>query len=1011
MSWEEYDRWNAAIADVVFSPAQGGLPVYLDLEDDLLKKVSEAAGHDGRDAEDALVAAVAGTVKHGAVQSDILRGHRQRVWKWEQGAQVQPPPVLAFLAATSLAAERMAQGEGMSSTNYYGRLAPMLGMKDRKDDLAQAYRRVAERWWSALNGWLENHDGRRGIPTAYSLGEQTQRYVGLPISQALIRTADRDGLVSFFQRVGFTPGTDVAPHALLPLLDAWIGQNPSPASGSLRRIWARPAARERVAEVAAVALSAWDGTVKGRGEGQRTDENLKIVATAGGFLKPRLELGLLAYLQLPEQPRDVRVLTATGGPTVSAAPTVVGALRLAGLEQADPGSLLEGVVTIEDSLTTRTTSRRPRRVVPLHQNDLLQQLVEADQIQAGEDLVLLAEESIRPLLEALLTEVARPGWRVATTLQGVPDRWVVVQDVQVLRSAAVMPADDLRCLVPLAQSSLTLAGGFALPGRLRRWHSWSPPEIRALDESGKDLCLRVTGLSSTQTFAGEAGSDDDQLVLEWDSDVPGALIVDLADEELSDGDYRVDLLRQGETKPVTSLVLRLRSGDAPDRIQWAQAPALGRLKSEPLSALGAIPVQGPGSWVRGASVDPGSVDPGDAAPPPTALPWWESTTQAPTTRGPDWQAGSADPTSCMYTGRHYLLLPDDRGGRPAERFIDSRCRDCGLVKRLPTTAWGARKRNAPVDTVVSAPLDVSMVSAVNRESMDRWGLAVDALGYLGGGDFQLLEKLALQVEGSALFVDHFTRTLECLGHIEVARDAESLAPVSWEITPSTLAQTADARWSLIGYWPSDLVEAVHQAVERRGGALVHEEPVNAPHCWFFEMPEGVGLPDLSGFEDLTVVPDASGAVSAELCSLTDLVDALPRRSADLVGDVTVFTTAGARWVPAGGVGAPGAYRVRRWSVTDYLRTPQDVADGTAARSTVHLSKHASVLGQRRPLVAYEKGTGALVVPLGADLPGLYGRAAVLASGLPPREDRVHRRLVYPGVPSSVAATIVHRLSS
>ena len=42
---------------------------------------------------------------------------------------------------------------------------------------------------------------------------------------------------------------------------------------------------------------------------------------------------------------------------------------------------------------------------------------------------------------------------------------------------------------------------------------------------------------------------------------PGALVVDLSEADLADGDYRIELYRVTEKEPATSLVLRLRSAD------------------------------------------------------------------------------------------------------------------------------------------------------------------------------------------------------------------------------------------------------------------------------------------------------------------------------------------------------------------------------------------------------------------------------------------------------------------
>ena len=100
--------------------------------------------------------------------------------------------------------------------------------------------------------------------------------------------------------------------------------------------------------------------------------------------------------------------------------------------------------------------------------------------------------------------------------------------------------------------------------------------------------------------------------------------------------------------------------------------------------------------------------------------------------------------------------------------------------------------------------------------------------------------------------------------------------------------------------------------------------------------------------------------------------------------------------------APGAYRVRRFATLDIVRTQQDVQRGTVARSTVQLSKHLAALIDGKPLLAYDATSQRLVVPLGADLPSLYGRAVVAASGLPPAAVPKEGLLVYEQVPDKLA---------
>ncbi len=92
-----------------------------------------------------------------------------------------------------------------------------------------------------------------------------------------------------------------------------------------------------------------------------------------------------------------------------------------------------------------------------------------------------------------------------------------------------------------------------------------------------------------------------------------------------------------------------------------------------------------------------------------------------------------------------------------------------------------------------------------------------------------------------------------------------------------------------------------------------------------------------------------------------------------------------------------------------IRRPDDIAQGTARIGTVQLIKHLDALAAGRPLMAYDAERSCLQVPLGADLPGLYGRAAVLCSGRPP--EKVGRLVLYHHVPADVADLLAARLAS
>ena len=90
--------------------------------------------------------------------------------------------------------------------------------------------------------------------------------------------------------------------------------------------------------------------------------------------------------------------------------------------------------------------------------------------------------------------------------------------------------DDLAPLVPLTSSQLKVTDGFALPGQVRgKWHSWAPPEVRAVSDAPDGFKVRVIDLHRFDD------SDDDEaretVLAEWDDEGTGVVVQSLADLE------------------------------------------------------------------------------------------------------------------------------------------------------------------------------------------------------------------------------------------------------------------------------------------------------------------------------------------------------------------------------------------------------------------------------------------------------------------------------------------------
>ena len=982
--WAEYEIWNRALADLVFPELETPEPVYLDLEDELLQELAARTGVDVDSVEEQLAGAVRATLARGG-PATVFDSHEIRARRWVRGGRSEDPPFLAVLAVFCLAAERMEAGDGMSVTNFFGRLRGVLGWDDKRLD--QAYRRVAEWFWGELNRWLVEQDGQRGLPTAFAL---SHRYVGLTVSQALVRSGDREQLKDFFREYGFSPGMDVPPNDLEPVLDAWMRQRPCPASRSLETLWGRKNARSRIAQAAAVALASWDGSVREResreGGSPARAGHLSLVMRMGTFPRKSFDLGALLYLPNANVPRQADVLTASTPTTIDLAPDLPGSLGLALGSSFHAEDVLAGVLRVRDHLTGREVQRRPRRAVLFREDELSRRWIESAQVMLGDSVRLMVHESLLARAEVVLGRVARPGWEVRKNHRGLPEGWVVITGLEVFEHPGDLVKtdniDDLACLVPLTSNQLKVAGGFALPGQMRgKWHSWQPPEIRASSDSPGGFSVRLVDMRRYDEL--DVQADAELVLAEWSDDGAGALVAPLAELELPDGDYRAELLPSGSKEPLSAQTILLRSADTPDHKQWATLT--GHSYGGALAVLGVpgAPDETPtvsGHIVSGPSVQ--DLDQRVAGDIPQE--WATGRSASGHNAETEVRLAVPDPTSCIYTGAHKSWIdtpPHDSKGKPLVPWTTGRCRTCGLERRYMTNphriARSKKRAEEEREEQAARQVDVAALPAVEATTdLAPWATAFDAVLHTGGGRWNHLERIAVQLDADPRFVDQFARTLEVLGHIEVSRDPATLKPVAWETSPTVLAGTENGLL-FSGHWSGTLYEKVGGALEEQGVSLVVESSAGTLDSYYADCSptaargitavaeHEVGVVDLAWCDLLSALPPLSHVMSA-----------LPRSPDRLVGQVTRFDVTANAWGAAEDLQRPGAYRVRQFATTDVFRTEDDVARGEVARATVQLGKHLAALLEGVSLVAYDASAKRLTVPLGADLPGLYGRAAV-----------------------------------
>lgn len=994
--WETYTAWNRAIAEVMFPDIDVPAPVYLDFEDDKIEALAATMGIGPGEVEPALAAAVVGVLDLTEGPKAVLRTIRHHTRHWYgQGNWDAPPPMLAFLSVLSMAAEKMAGTEDYAPNNFYGRLTSLLGLPTRSIKLEQAYRGDASSLWNMLRVWLLRCDGRRGLPT---IEASQPRYVGYPITQAMMRAGDRERLIDFFESTGLPPGSTIPPQHLEGLFDAWVTQTPSPASKNLQRLWGG-AGRRRLLDAASVALSTWSGQTARATDEHAAGGRLRLSLAMASFPKKKLGVGLLAYLPDAGSPRDGTLGSSGGAIAVSLTPDIPGALTLGESSAVKAASLLESDLIIRDSHSGVSVTRHPRRLVIFRQDEMTARWIETEHALLTEDLRLLCYDELLPRVRKVLGEAARPAWRDLTTLPGLPEGWTLITDVQLFdvpRSVTKSGVNDLQGLVPVTTSHLTLTGGFPLPGATRgTWHVGEPPEIRVVSDAPGGFTVRLEDLGDELTLAEDS---DLRVMNSWSDEGTGVLVIDLAEAELGSGDYRISLWPDGSKEPESTWRIRLANGDLYDQRQWDSVDSVILDPARGLEVMGVDRVQ-PGSDERTRDA---STSLGCQSLPVT--PQWSEHHSGAVSRDPI-RLPAVSPDSCLYTGRHtetVEYVPTDAKGRPLVRWSTGRCTGCGLTRRYSTNYWANKIQHAKAAAAAERPRhDLGNLPA--PEVMDDlcWNLALDGLFYTGGGSWSHFERVARHVQSSGLVVDQFARFVEALGHVNIRRDPRSLRPVAWEVRGSTLVKTPRG-FFLCGYWPDSLTNA--QADAAGNGAILYSvDNTEGPTSWFLK-----GLPE-TVLEGVEVLDEGWVQLALRLPPVSEAVASLPRHAFGFDGQVRLFDPRESRWLSVDGCGGAGAYRLSYFTTIDFLRTPEDIKDGTIGVSTVQLSKHAApwVTGNP-PLLAYDPAAQELSVPLGAELPGLYGRAVVMASGLLPFKRG--RSMVYRAVPPELAGHLAFLFS-
>ncbi|MGP3735644.1 hypothetical protein ACTWJ9_21000 [Streptomyces sp. GDS52] len=413
-----YQHWHEVLGNEFFGASQAFRSTVLYVNDEVQQHLAEHHG-----IEVSLPQAVAEELNWDDPHKALLHRIESACFLWKSRGSPGPPPSLPLLALSVLAATRMESSGDMLRSNFYGRWTHLFGEEvgtPRAKKLVNAFEDVAT-LWEQLSSWLDETGGLCGTSTV-STGEH-HRKIGYPISQALVRSSDRQILTRFFAATRLRPNnpTEVSGRELLRRLRAWTAGRDRHFSPRLMDELKEAGDSSDTLIVSLLRRLAddWDGKLHEpeRGFGRRALGLRLVVADRG----KRLEWLAETVDELPET-----AVSLSGGRGFTLRQDYGGAYS--GLETLHPSTqqLTQGLRLEGSDLVAEWT---PQEVVLLRKHPHLGDWVSTEYFEPGEQHWILAADSavseVRSMVESLggrtIREVLAPvaGWKLFKGVRAV----------------------------------------------------------------------------------------------------------------------------------------------------------------------------------------------------------------------------------------------------------------------------------------------------------------------------------------------------------------------------------------------------------------------------------------------------------------------------------------------------------------------------------------------------------------------------------------------------------------
>lgn len=1035
MSSVTYSELNDLLCETIFTKEKFLRPAYVEIDDQVEAELIEFFKCKPSEIRTHIAKLVTDRISRTGTTNDPFVGIHRDLLKWRKSLvqEISNYPEIPLLLTFTFAAVDMGGEGGHDPNAYYPRLHEMLQFSEQ-GALAESYRNFSSYLWGSLNYWLDViHKGQYGIGTAYSIG--SQKHVGYPLSQALIRSTDRKKLPRLFRRNGFSAFASIIENDIEPIIDEWVsaeehafGSYRSP-SKPFKRLWEQSDSREKMCTLICRELESWDGSVPKiiREDGGLVDDEellVRLEATKTSFPSTKLNVSFAVSGFTIREKHSIDVFDDIGQKhSISLAADPSGWMRPnVGVLPISDKDLLEKGLNVEYDESLKA-SRPPKKVVVLRLDELTHRFREVERIELGVRSMVIVQDFKETLnaVRQIIDTCSRPTPKeiLSEDLPGLPEGWVLFTDVELFQppSPELVKHTNLESLKPVHSGSLTFSAGLQLPGRTPKWHGAVGLEIRATVVGSSKLTVKIEQIEEGEVISSKETEYFQQTIIHK-----------IDKHELEDGDYKVHILVGEESDLFASKNLYIRSADTPDSETWKNSERLVYdLGKSPRAALIASPLLSQEYFhIDGAiavfeklsQLNPSTRIPQDKE-------WWGTKTAIIDSKVKSFSLADSSNYPCFENGNHYVEYPTAEPNRSGTGYLKPEggklvgvCKYCGLVRRSPANPWvlaRIRERNLEKKSAIKVEVALPKISIEDLPNVDTLQIlpdhALDALMHLGGGSDGYISSVASNVDPSALFRHEFVRSLEQLAHIDVSRD--SLFQIeSWEINPSIVVRT-DFDFFLTGYWPTSYWAGLISL-------LGEERVLDIPESGFVSRMtvRNTSTQELeSALDELEIAAEIVDKPSIDMLRMLPdirmVASELPAINSTIFDEVCAYSSDQNTWVPISEARPTkiGGYRISSAYRNQYVVvTAEDVANHKIRYCSAEFAKfYETAISVRKPLFSYRSDQEILLVPRGASLPGMYGRAAVLASGNLPKTDVSGRYLVYERISKEFAELLAARL--